>query len=183
MKYSLLIIIITLSLGLKAQLQFKPINDRKMSVALSYAYPNSFGTFGDFNFSSHLTIGFITEKYRNLEVQFSYRINKYHHDSFLDLTFNANTQMYAMYFGGKKYFRAKPKRRLRIYLHWLIGVGYYSIEKGAYNPKNVFSLKPFFILPLGSGGFYMEMDKRFNIGVDIEGIIPTAYLKIGYRLY
>jgi hypothetical protein len=79
--------------------------------------------------------------------------------------------MFSALFGGKLYAN-KPKNKVRPYINCHLGAEFINYESG----QNL-------ILPAFSAGVFLEIDEHFNFGVSAEGLMPIAYLKVGYRFY
>jgi len=123
--------------------------------------------------SGHYEFGILKSEKNMQEIKVSYVLYKYSGSggwlSYGQL--NGNSQTFILQYGGRHYFN-RFKNKIRPYISGHLGVENVNYESG----KNR-------ILPAFSGGVHLEIDHRFNVGFDIEGLMPNAYLKVGYRFY
>ena len=141
--------------------------NRKFSHTFYLGHPRGAFHNSEVALSGHYEIGFKKKEKSMQELKVSYVLHKYSKGWFTQV--NGNSQTFLLQYGGRYYFN-KSTHILRPYINGHLGVELVNYENG----KNLF-------LPAFSGGVHIELDHRFNIGFDIEGFMPNAYFRVGYR--
>jgi hypothetical protein len=181
--------ILTLLLILNVPLIFSQLkNDSICKTQVNKKYSHTFyigqpinieSTGDSFEVSAHYTMGFLVKK-KNREVQFGYKLNTFNQKGgLLDFSFTSNSQMFYLLYGGRYYFPNEIDN-FKLYYNWHFGVSVINLEDGS---ETLFGTGHTLPLPIMTIGIYSEIANRFEVGFTVEGILPVAYLRLGYKIY
>jgi len=180
----ILTIFLTISVSLVHSQNLDSIHSnqtKKYTHTIFLGQPTNFETGGNpFQISAHYSFGFINQKNKNREIQLGYRLNTNKPKvGFFNFLLTSNSQVFYLQYGGRNYFSTKDNS-FKPYFNWHIGLAVLNFEDG--NQK-LFGIGNTIPLPVASVGLYSEIGQRFEIGITLEGLLPAAYLRLGYKLY
>lgn len=181
--------IFTLILALNCMISISQIStDSTTSIELGNKFTHTFylgqptnfeATSDPFQISTHYTLGFLTKRKKNREIQIGYRLHTYKPTGgWGNVSFISNSQVFYILYGGRRYFYFSKNDNFNLYFNWHAGISVINFEDGN---ETLFGMGNTLPIPVISAGLYTQIAERFEIGVTVEGPLPVLSLRLGYR--